>query len=165
MEIQKSSSLKSDFSFTEIKVAIVWSRFNESITRSLLQGAIDAFKQENISEESIEMIEVPGAFEIPLAAKAVAEEKKCDGVVCLGTVIRGDTPHFDYVCLAVTQGILQAELQTNVPMAFGILTTNTIEQALARSAPDETNKGFEAAKVLLEMITLMRKLKKHGKST
>src|SRR3990167_4057708 len=125
MKTKKSSSLKNNFSLKKVKIAIVLSRFNEAITKNLLQGALRAFEQEGIPKESIQVIEVPGAFEIPFAAKLIAQKKKPEGIVCLGAVIRGETPHFDYVCLAATQGILQVELETTILIAFGILTSNT----------------------------------------
>lgn len=146
-----------------MKVAIVWSRFNESITRSLLKGAERGLREAGLADGSIRALEVPGAFEIPVAALRAAETKTFDAVICLGAVIRGETPHFDYVCQGATQGVMQAQLQTGVPMAFGVLTTDTIDQALRRAGDDDENKGYEAAKVVIEMVELVRGLGKKKK--
>lgn len=137
-------------------MAIIRSRFNEDITQSLLQGAQRALLQSGLKENEIVSFDVPGAFEISLLAQKLAQSGKYAGIVCLGAVIRGDTPHFDYVCQAVTQGIVMAQLNTGVPMAFGIITTNNLEQALLRSGPGDDNKGFEAGQVVVEMIDQLK---------
>ncbi len=155
----KSSSLKSDLKLQNVKVAIVWSRFNEEITRSLLSGARRALEQAGLKENEIDVYEVPGAFEVPLLAQEIAKTRKYPGIVCLGAVIRGDTSHFDYVCQAATEGIVQAQLTTGVPMAFGIITTDTLQQAKDRAGPGNDNKGFEAAQVVIEMIDQLKKVR------
>lgn len=137
-------------------MAIIRSRFNEDITQSLLQGAQRALLQSGLKENEIVSFDVPGAFEISLLAQKLAQSGKYAGIVCLGAVIRGDTPHFDYVCQAVTQGVVMAQLNTGVPMAFGIITTNNLEQALLRSGPGDDNKGFEAGQVVVEMIDQLK---------
>jgi 6,7-dimethyl-8-ribityllumazine synthase len=157
----KSSSLKNTFSLQDVSIGIVMSRFNETISRSLLKGAVDGIEDSGISKSSLKIIEVPGAFEIPLAAQALARTKKIHGIICVGAVIRGETPHFDFVCRAVTDGCLRLQLDHSIPMAFGVLTTDTVEQALARAKPDSSNKGFEAAKVVLEMIEMISRVQ-HG---
>ncbi len=153
----KSSSLK-NLKHQGVKIGIVWARFNEQITRSLLEGSQRALIQAGLKESDVDIFEVPGAFEIPLLAQALAKSGNYAGVICLGAVIRGDTPHFDYVCQAATEGIVHAQLNTDVPMAFGIITTDTVEQAIQRSGPGNDNKGFEAAQVVVEMIHQMAKI-------
>ena len=143
----------------EIKIAIVLSLFNEFIGQKLLEGAISFFKEKNIDEENIDVIKVPGAFEIPLTADKLASLKKYDAIICLGAVIRGDTPHFDYVAGAASKGILQVSLKHALPVIFGILTTDNVEQAIERSGGKHGNKGRNAANTALEMIDLMKKLK------
>ncbi len=154
---KKQSSLKK-VRVGSARVAIVWSRFNQDICQALLEGALKGLKENGIAQSSIEVVEVPGAFEIPLASLKLAQTKKYAGVICLGAVVRGETSHYDYVCLGVTEGILQAQLETGVPMAFGILTTDTVNQALARAGAGKENKGYEAAQVVLEMISICRKI-------
>ena len=140
------------------KFAVIISRFNDFITGKLLDGAIDALVRHGAAEQNIEVIKVPGAFEIPLAAKKVAEKGKYDAVICLGTVIRGATPHFDYVSSEATKGIAMVSLETGVPIAFGVLTTDTIEQAVERAGSKGGNKGWDAALVAIEMAQLCKKL-------
>lgn len=140
------------------KIAIVAGRFNEIITNKLLGGAVDAFKRHGGEEENIDLAWVPGAFEIPLVAKKLAESKKYDAVVCLGAVIRGATPHFDMVANETTKGIAAAGLQTGVPIIFGVLTTDNIEQAVERAGSKAGNKGFEAVTTAIEMINLMKQI-------
>jgi len=137
------------------KVAIINSRFNSFICERLQDGAIDALKRHGIADEQIAVYKVPGAFEIPLLAKKLADSKKYDGIVCLGAVIRGDTPHFDYVAAEVSKGIATTSIESGVPIAFGILTTNTIEQAIERAGSKAGNKGWDATVTLLEMIDLL----------
>lgn len=142
----------------DIKVGIVVARFNEFITSKLLGGAIDGLKRENVKEEDIEVAWVPGAFEIPLIAKKMADSKKYDAVICLGAVIRGATSHYDYVCAEVSKGVAQVSLNAGIPVMFGILTTDTIEQAVERAGTKAGNKGFECAQGAIEMVNLIREL-------
>jgi 6,7-dimethyl-8-ribityllumazine synthase len=141
-----------------LKFAIIVSRFNDFITNKLLDGAIDALSRHGVTEQNIEVVKVPGAFEIPLAAKKLAEKKSCDAVICLGTIIRGATPHFEYVASEATKGIASVSLETGVPISFGILTTDTIEQAVERAGSKSGNKGWDAAMVAIEMAQLLKKL-------
>ena len=141
-----------------LKFAIILSRFNDFIGSKLLDGAVDALTRHGASEQNIEVIKVPGAYEIPLAAKKVAEKKKHDAVICLGAIIRGATPHFDYVAAEASKGIAQASLDTGVPIAFGVLTTDTIEQAIERAGSKAGNKGSEAALTAIEMINLLAQI-------
>ncbi len=140
------------------KIAIVAGRFNEIITNKLLGGAIDAFKRHGGDEGNIDLAWVPGAFEIPLVAKKLAESKKYDAVICLGAVIRGATPHFDMVANETTKGIAAAGLQTGVPIIFGVLTTDNIEQAVERAGSKAGNKGFEAVTTAIEMVNLLKQM-------
>ena len=142
----------------EARVAIITSRFNSFICERLEEGAIDALIRHGVDDEKIAVIKVPGAFEIPLVARKLAASGNYDGVICLGAVIRGDTPHFDYVAAEVSKGIAQATLETGVPISFGVLTTNTIEQAIERAGTKAGNKGWDAAVSLLEMIDLLQQL-------
>lgn len=139
----------------ELKFGIVVARFNEFITNKLLGGALDALNRHGASEESISVAWVPGAFEIPLAAKKMAESKKYDAVICLGAVIRGSTPHFDYVCAEVSKGVAQIGLTTGTPTIFGVITSDTIEQAIERAGTKAGNKGFDAAVSAIEMANLL----------
>ncbi len=139
-----------------VKVGIVVARFNEFITSKLLGGAIDGLKRENVKEEDIEVAWVPGAFEIPLIAKKMAECGKYDAVICLGAVIRGATSHYDYVCSEVSKGIAQVSLNAGIPVMFGVLTTDTIEQAVERAGTKAGNKGFECAQGAIEMVNLIK---------
>lgn len=138
-----------------LKFGIVVGRFNEFIGSKLLSGAIDGFKRHGVAEDDIEIAWVPGAFEIPLIAKKMANSKKYDAVVCLGAVIRGATPHFEYVSGEVTKGIASASLETEVPIIFGVLTTDSIEQAIERAGTKAGNKGFEASVAAIEMANLL----------
>jgi 6,7-dimethyl-8-ribityllumazine synthase len=133
-------------------------RFNEFIGGKLLSGALDALKRHGVEEDDIEITWVPGAFEIPLIAKKMAFSKKYDGVICLGAVIRGSTPHFDYVSSEVTKGIAHVSLDSGIPVIFGVLTTDTIEQAIERAGTKAGNKGFEAAVTAIEMANLINQL-------
>ena len=141
-----------------LKVAIIISRFNDFITKKLHDGAVDSLVRHGASEKDIEVIKVPGAFELPLAAKIVAAKKKHDAIICLGTVIRGATPHFDYVAGEAAKGIAMASMETGMPIAFGVLTTDTIEQAVERAGSKSGNKGWDAAMVAIEMAQLFKKL-------
>lgn len=140
------------------RIGIVAGRFNEFITSKLLGGAIDAFKRHGGSEDNIDLAWVPGAFEIPLMAKKMAETKKYDAVICLGAVIRGATPHFDMVANETTKGIANVGLQTGVPVIFGVLTTDSIEQAVERAGTKAGNKGFEAVTTAIEMVNLLKQI-------
>ncbi len=140
------------------KIAIVAGRFNEIITNKLLGGAIDAFKRHGGDENNIDVAWVPGSFEIPLIAKKMAESKKYDAVICLGAVIRGATAHFEMVANETTKGIATASLQTGVPVIFGVLTTDNIEQAVERAGSKAGNKGFEAVTTAIEMVNLIKQL-------
>ncbi len=137
------------------KFGIVVGRFNEFIGSKLLSGALDALKRHGASEDDIEITWVPGAFEMPLAAKKLAKSSKYDSVICLGAVIRGSTPHFDYVSNEVTKGIAQVSLDTEIPVIFGVLTTDTIEQAIERAGTKSGNKGYDAAVTAIEMTDLI----------
>jgi len=141
-----------------LKFAIVVSRFNDFITNKLLDGAVDALVRHGSSEKNIDVIKVPGAFEIPLVAKIVAEKKSYDAVICLGTVIRGATPHFDYVAGEAAKGIATASMETGTPIAFGVITSDNIEQAVERAGSKSGNKGWDAAMVAIEMAQLLKKL-------
>lgn len=145
---------------SKLKVAIITARFNEFITSKLLGGAIDGLKRHDIDENNIDEIWVPGAFEIPLVAMTLAESKKYDAVICLGAVIRGSTSHYDYVCSETAKGISAAALKSGVPVIFGVLTTDTIEQAIERAGTKAGNKGWDSALSAIEMANLMGKLKK-----
>jgi 6,7-dimethyl-8-ribityllumazine synthase len=140
------------------KVGIVVSRFNSFICERLLEGATDALVRHNADDGDIDVVRVPGAFEIPLVAKKLATSGRYDGVICLGAVIRGATPHFDYVCSEVSKGVASVSLDTDIPIAFGVITTDTIEQAIERAGSKAGNKGAEAAMVVIEMLNLFRAL-------
>ncbi len=142
----------------EGKYGIVISRFNEFIGSKLLSGAIDALERHGVDESSIEIAWVPGAFEIPLVAKKMAKTGRYDSVICLGAVIRGSTPHFDIVANEVSKGIAHIGLETEVPIIFGVLTTDSIEQAVERAGTKAGNKGFEAAVTAIEMVNLLKEI-------
>jgi 6,7-dimethyl-8-ribityllumazine synthase len=141
---------------TDLRFAVVVSRFNEFITERLLEGAIDALKRHGGDQSTLEVARVPGAFEMPLAAKQLAQSGKFQGVICLGCVIKGATDHYDYVCGQTASGIMNAALQTDVPVIFGVLTTDTIEQAIERAGTKAGNKGAEAMLAAIEMANLLR---------
>jgi len=137
------------------RFSIIVSRFNDFISEKLLSGAIDALLRSGVSDGDIDIIKVPGAFEIPVVAKKAAETGRYDGVICLGAVIRGATPHFDYVSAEVSKGVASVSLETGVPVIFGVLTTDTIEQAIERAGTKAGNKGWNAAVAAIEMANLM----------
>ncbi|MBW5456276.1 6,7-dimethyl-8-ribityllumazine synthase [Clostridium sporogenes] len=139
-----------------LKVGIIVSRFNEFITSKLLSGSIDCLKRHGAKEDNIEICWVPGAFEIPVIAKKMASKGKYDAVICLGTVIRGATPHFDYVSSEVSKGVAHVSLDKEVPVIFGVLTTDTIEQAIERAGTKTGNKGYDAAMSAIEMSNLIK---------
>jgi len=141
-----------------LKFCIVISRFNEFITGKLLDGAKDALVRHGVREEDIDIVKVPGSFEIPLIAKKMAEKETYNAVICLGTVIRGATPHFDYISAEVSKGIATVSMETGVPVAFGVLTCDTIEQAVERAGTKSGNKGWDAALTAIEMAQLLKKL-------
>lgn len=138
-----------------LKIGIVAGRFNEFIVSKLLDGALDGLIRHGINEEDIEIAWVPGAFEIPLIAKKMANTKKYDAIICLGAVIRGATSHFDYVCSEAAKGIATISLQSDIPIAFGILTTDSVEQAIERAGTKAGNKGYDSAVTAIEMANLI----------
>lgn len=150
--------LEGTFTAADVRLAIVVGRFNELVTRSLLDGALDALRRHGVDEDAVDVAWCPGAFEIPLVAQKLAASGRYDAVVCLGAVIRGATSHYDYVAGGVASGIQQAALGTGVPVLFGVLTVDTIEQALERAGTKAGNKGAEAALGALEMVSLLRQL-------
>ena len=143
---------------TGLKFALIVSRFNSFITERLLEGALDCLRRQGVSEDALTVVRVPGAWEIPLVAKRLAQGRAFDGVICLGAVIRGSTPHFDYVAAEVSKGIAQVSLESAVPIAFGILTTENLEQAIERAGSKAGNKGFAAAEAAIEMVNLLKEL-------
>jgi len=140
------------------KFAVIISRFNELISKKLLDGALDGLLRHEVKDKDITVIWVPGAFEIPLAAQKAATSGKFDAVICLGALIRGATPHFEYISAEVTKGISQVSLQTGLPVIYGILTTDTIEQAIERAGTKGGNKGFNAAASAVEMVNLFKEI-------
>ena len=141
-----------------MKFALVVSRFNDFIGEHLVGGALDALNRNGAREEDVAVYKVPGAFEIPLVAKQLALQKKYDAIICLGAVIRGSTPHFEYVSAEVSKGIANASLETGVPMSFGVLTTDTLEQAIERAGSKAGNKGWTAVQAAIEMVNLYKEL-------
>lgn len=141
-----------------MKVGIVASRFNEFIVNKLVSGAVDGLVRHNVKEEDISVAWVPGAFEIPLIASKMANSEKYDAVICVGAVIRGATSHYDYVCNEVSKGVAQASMNSGIPVLFGILTTDTIEQAIERAGTKAGNKGYDCALSAIEMVNLLKEL-------
>lgn len=141
-----------------LRIGIVVSRFNNFITEKLLDGAIDCLTRHNVDENLISVFWVPGSYEIPSVAKKMALSNNYDAIICLGCVIRGDTPHFDYIASEVSKGVAQVSLESNIPVTFGVLTTDTIEQAIERAGTKAGNKGFDAALSAIELANLFRKL-------
>lgn len=152
------TSFEGFFNAKGVKVAIVASRFNDFITNKLLEGAIDSYLRHNGKETDLAIAKVPGAFEIPLTCQKLARTGKYDAIVTLGTVIRGATPHFDFVSNEVTKGVAQVSLKNEIPIAFGVLTTDSIEQAIERAGSKAGNKGTEAMNTVLELVDLYRKI-------
>ena len=146
------------FDGRNVKIGIVAGRFNEFITSKLVGGALDVLKRNDVSEENIDIAWVPGAFEIPLITKKLANTGKYDAIIALGAVIKGSTPHFDYVCAEVSKGVAQISLQTGLPVMFGVLTTNNIEEAIERAGTKAGNKGADVAFGALEMIDLIKNI-------
>ncbi len=141
-----------------MRVAIVVSRFNDLVTDLLLEGAKEALRETGIAEDDVPILRVPGAFEIPIAAQRVAESSRVDAVVCLGCLIRGATPHFEYIASACAHGITAAAAATGVPMTFGVLTTNSVDEALERAVPGDGNKGREAALAAVDLVRTLQSL-------
>jgi 6,7-dimethyl-8-ribityllumazine synthase len=150
--------IEGDLIATTASITIVVARFNELVVDSLLKGALDALKRHGVQDSNVTIVKVPGAFELPLAAKKAAEQEGCDAIIVLGAVIRGGTPHFDYVAGQAASGIAQVGLDANKPVIFGVLTTDSIEQAIERSGTKAGNKGADAAVTAIEMISLLRKM-------
>lgn len=150
--------LEGNFNPENARFAIVVARWNAEITENLLDGALRAFSRQGVPDNAVQIVRVPGAFELPLVAKKIAERGKVDAVVSLGCVIRGGTPHFEYICSECARGIGDAALTTGTPIAFGVLTTDDLEQAQLRSGDNAENKGEEAALCALEMVSLLRQL-------
>ena len=144
----------------DLKIGIVVARFNEFITNKLLGGALDTLRRHETDENNIDVAWVPGAFEIPVVAKKMAESGKYDAVICLGAVIRGSTTHYDYVCNEVSKGIASVSLSSGIPVMFGVLTTENIEQAIERAGTKAGNKGYECAEGAIEMVNLIREIER-----
>jgi 6,7-dimethyl-8-ribityllumazine synthase len=154
--------LEGQLSAAGLRFAVIVSRFNSFITERLLAGALDALNRTGANATQIDIIKVPGSWEIPLVAGELARQKKHDAIICLSAVIRGETPHFDYVAAEAAKGIAQVSASTGVPVAFGVLTTNTLEQAIDRAGAKGGNKGFDAAMTAIEMANLMRTLRERS---
>ena len=150
--------IEGDQSAKGLRFGIVVSRFNDFITSNLLVGTLEGFKESGVDKADLKILKVPGAFEIPQAAKKLCSTGSIDAVVCLGAVIRGETSHFDYICAEASRGIGQVGLEFNIPVLFGVLTTENLEQAIARSGSGSSNKGRETALAAVEMATLNKKL-------
>ncbi len=150
--------IQGDLSGTSLRIGIVAARFNDFITSKLLEGALDGLQRHGVAENDIEVVKVPGSYEIPLAAKMMAQSKKFHAVICLGAVIRGATPHFEYVSAEVSKGVAAVSMDSGVPVIFGVLTTDTIEQAIERAGTKSGNKGWDAAISAVEMANVMKQL-------
>ncbi|MBN4053445.1 6,7-dimethyl-8-ribityllumazine synthase [Haliea sp. AH-315-K21] len=151
-------TIEGEFGGASANYAIVVSRFNEFIVNSLQDGAISCLKRHGVSDSAITVIKVPGAFELPLAAQKIAQTEQYDAIIALGAVIKGSTPHFDYVCTQCSRGLNQVSLEFDIPVAFGVLTVDTIEQAIERAGTKAGNKGADVAMTAMEMVSLLRKL-------
>lgn len=151
--------IEGQLSAAGLRFAIVVSRFNSFITERLLAGATDGLLRHGADPDTLDIIKVPGSWEVPVAARELARQKKHDAIICLSAVIRGETPHFDYVAAEAAKGIAQVSAETGVPVAFGVLTTNTLEQAIDRAGAKGGNKGFDAAVTAIEMANLLRQLR------
>mgnify|MGYP003624191369 CR=1 FL=1 len=156
--MSKVTKIEGEFTGASANYAIVLSRFNSFIVDSLEAGAIDCLVRHGVPESAITLIKVPGAFELPLAAQKAAQSEQYDAIIALGAVIRGSTPHFDFVCTECSRGLNQVSLEFDIPVAFGVLTVDTIEQAIERAGTKAGNKGADAAMTALEMVSLSRKL-------
>ncbi len=151
-------TIQGNLNSSGMRIAIVAGRFNDFVTSRLLSGAIDALERTGTAETDITVVRVPGSFEIPLAAKKLVQTKKYDAVICLGTLIRGETPHFEYISSEVTKGIGLVSLESGVPVAFGVVTADSVEQAIDRAGLKSGNKGFEAAMSAVEMANLIKQI-------
>ena len=151
-------TIEGNLTAKDLQIGIVLSRFNDFITAKLFEGAVDCLLRHGVDEKNITTVKVPGSFEIPLAAAKLAEQKKYDAIICLGTVIRGATPHFDFISSEVSKGIASVSLKYGVPVAFGVLTTDTIEQAIERAGTKAGNKGWDAALTAMEMANVIKSL-------
>lgn len=151
-------TIEGNLTAKDLQIGIVLSRFNDFITAKLFEGAVDCLLRHGGDEKNIITVKVPGSFEIPLAAAKLAEQKKYDAIICLGTVIRGATPHFDFISSEVSKGIASVSLKYGVPVAFGVLTTDTIEQAIERAGTKAGNKGWDAALTAMEMANVLKSL-------
>ncbi len=151
-------TIQGDLLARDLKFVIVAARFNDYIVESLVRGAIDTLKRHGASDKNIELVRVPGAFELPLAVRRLAQSKRYQGIIALGAVIKGATPHFDYVCGECASGLSRVSHETGIPVSFGVLTTDTIEQAIERAGTKAGNKGSDAALVALEMANLLPQL-------
>jgi 6,7-dimethyl-8-ribityllumazine synthase len=158
----KTVTHQGKFKAEGFRFAVIASRWNDFITSRLLEGALDALDRLGAGDDSVEVYKVPGSFEIPLLALKVAESGKFDAVICVGTIIRGQTPHFDYIAGEVTKGIAQAGMQTGVPVVYGIVTADSLEQAIDRAGAKQGNKGFEAAMSAVELVNLYKEAFKKG---
>jgi 6,7-dimethyl-8-ribityllumazine synthase len=143
-----------------LKIGVVVGRFNDFIVSKLLEGALDCLRRHGGADDAVTIVKTPGSFEIPLAAKTLAQSGDYDAVICLGAVIRGSTPHFDYIAAEVAKGVAHATMETETPIAFGVLTTDTIEQAVERAGTKSGNKGFDAALTAIEMANVVKQLRK-----
>ncbi len=152
------NTIEGGFSAVGLKFAIVVARFNEFIGERLLEGALDTLKRCGADEKDVDVVRVPGSFEMPLVVKKLAEKKRYDAIVCVGAIIRGDTPHFEYVASETAKGIARASFENGVPVAFGIITADTLEQAIERAGTKSGNKGKDAVLTAIEMANLMKKL-------
>ena len=148
-----------------LKVAIAVARFNSFITDRLLGGALDGLRRHGVADDAVTIVRVPGSWELPVTVKALAESGKYDAIICLGAVIRGETPHFDYVAGEAAKGIGQVMTATGVPVAFGVLTTNTLEQAIDRAGAKAGNKGFDAAATVIEMASVLKQIRRVGEAS
>jgi len=157
--MSKLRPLEGTYEAGDARVTIIVSRWNGEITEGLLRGALAALERQGVPDEQVQVLRVPGAFELPLAALKVANTGRVDGVIALGCVIRGDTPHFDYVCAECTRGLGQVSLDSSLPVGFGLLTCDNLAQAQARSGDNRENKGEEAALTVLEMLSLLRQVR------
>lgn len=151
-------TIEGDFTARDARFAVVASRFNDFVVRNLVDGALDTLRRHGVADGAIDLVRCPGAFEMPLVVNRLAAARRYDAIIAVGAVIRGGTPHFDYVAGECVKGIAQASLQHNVPVAFGVLTTDTIEQAIERAGAKAGNKGVDAALSALEMVGLLRRL-------
>jgi len=155
-------TIEGDLQCRELRFAIVAARFNDFIVEQLIRGAVDALKRHGAADKQIEIVRAPGAYDLPLVARKLAQSRKYDAIVALGAVIKGATAHFDYVAAEVTKGIAHVQLETGVPVTFGVLTTDTIEQAIERAGTKAGNKGWEAAVSAIEMLSLADAMKRAG---